>query len=264
MPFAFPREIRHNPFMLSAYPWDSPADASFADVLRCGARTLLDAILPPRCFLCGKAREINDGALCAACAADLTPLPAARCPRCLIATTHGESCGACQQHPPYFDRAYALFAYDFPVSPLIQAFKYRAVFAPAQSWGTRLAALTNDAATDCVLPIPLHAERLKARGYNQSLELARHIARARGLPLLPDTLHKIRATTPQAGLSLKARQKNLRRAFECRRDLSGKNILLVDDVLTTGTTANEAARALKARGARAVWIAVVARTLREA
>ncbi|MDR2637458.1 MAG: ComF family protein [Zoogloeaceae bacterium] len=223
-------------------------------------RALFDVMLPPRCLLCGRPCGKDDEALCPDCIADLPPPATPHCPLCLIATTYGERCGACQRQPPHFDAARALYRYDFPLDRLIHLLKYRAGFALAKTWGRQLAALTADLPVDLILPLPLHPERLGERGYNQALEIARSLARARGLPCDRESLVKTRATPPQTSLDMKARKKNLRGAFECRRDFSGQTLLLVDDVLTTGATADEAARTLKLHGAARVYLAVVART----
>jgi ComF family protein len=222
----------------------------------------LDALLPPLCLLCGAPCAADDTTLCGACRRDLPTLPALHCPDCLAETPRGERCGACLAHPAHFDRAFALYRYDFPLNRLVQDLKYHARFALARRWGEQLARASAEFAADCIVPLPLHPKRLKERGYNQALEIARHCARARHLPLEATSLTKCRATPPQSGLSLKARQKNLKGAFCCARDFSGQRILLIDDVLTTGTTANEAARVLKLHDAASVAIAIVARTLR--
>lgn len=228
---------------------------------RAALSTTLDALLPPLCLLCGAPCAADGATLCDACRRDLPALPAAHCPNCLLETPQGERCGACLAHPPHFDRAFALYRYDFPLDHLVQDLKYHARFALAHCWGEELAGASADFAADCVIPLPLHPKRLQERGYNQALEIARHCARVRHLPLDIRGLEKCRATPPQSGLSLRARQKNLKGAFFCARDFSGQRLLLIDDVLTTGTTANEATRVLKRHGAASVAIAVVARTL---
>jgi ComF family protein len=138
------------------------------------------------------------------------------------------------------------------------------MFALANVWGRQLATLLPDQPIDAILPLPLHDSRLTGRGYNQAELLARALSRERNAPLNDASLVKTRATLPQAGLDLKARQRNLRGAFACWRDFSEQTILLVDDVLTTGATAAEAARVLKKAGARAVHVATVARALKNA
>ncbi|MDR2364270.1 MAG: ComF family protein [Zoogloeaceae bacterium] len=223
---------------------------------------MLDALLPPLCLLCGAPCAADDATLCAQCRGDLPAPPAAHCPHCLLETAYGEPCGACLAHPPHFDRAFTLYRYDFPINRLVQDLKYHARFALARRWGEQLAETSADFPADCVVPLPLHPERLRERGYNQALEIARHCARVRRLPLDAASLTKCRATPPQASLSLKARQRNLKGAFVSCRDFSGQRVLLIDDVLTTGATANEAARVLKLHGAARVAVATVARALR--
>jgi ComF family protein len=124
----------------------------------------------------------------------------------------------------------------------------------------RLAASPGQAA-DLVVPLPLHPVRLRERGFNQALELARPVAAALGLPLDPSACARVRHTPAQAGLPWKKREENIRRAFHCARDLSGRRILLIDDVMTTGASLDECARTLKRHGAAEVSLLVVARTL---
>ena len=110
--------------------------------------------------------------------------------------------------------------------------------------------------------MPLHPARLRARGFNQSLEIARPLGRALGIPVAPDGLIRTRATPPQAELPLKERARNVRGAFEYRGELAGQRVLLVDDVMTTGSTLREAARILALHGAGPITVAVAARALR--
>ena len=223
---------------------------------------LLEALLPSSCLLCGAWSGRTP--LCPGCAAELPPLPDSHCPLCLDRTTHGERCGACQMRPPHFDRVIALHAYAFPVDQLVHQLKYSARLCLARYWGSALGGkLAGVADPACrVMALPLHPGRLAERGYNQSLEIGRQLARNLDLALDCRSLVKQRATRPQAELPLKERQLNLRGAFACLTDLQGVHVLLVDDVLTTGTTLDEAARVLKLHGASQVSACVVARTLR--
>lgn len=229
------------------------------DVLSAFGRRLLDHILPQSCFLCG-----SDGSdlLCPACHADLPTLSPARCPRCAQPTAHGERCGRCLNQPMHFDRTQAIFRYDFPVDRLVHALKYGHQLALARWLGKRLADSLADADADCIVPLPLHPQRLKERGFNQATEIARPLAEACGLPIVCDVLYRSHSTAPQAGLALNERPANVRGAFECPIDLAGRRILLVDDVMTSGATLDEAARTLKLHGAARVEVAVVARALR--
>lgn len=221
---------------------------------------LLTRCLPATCLLCGA--DAGNSPLCVKCAADLPGLPPARCPHCAEATTHGERCGRCLKEPPHFDATHAAFAYRFPIDRLIHALKYGHQLALAGWFGERLAEAVRKPAADCLVPLPLHPRRLQERGFNQSGEIAKRLACRLALPLGLDLLVRRRATPPQASLPLKERPGNVRSAFECPADLSGRHILLVDDVMTTGATLNEAARTLKLHGAARVDVAVVARAMR--
>lgn len=181
----------------------------------------------------------------------------------------GARCAACQAKPRAFDRARAACLYDETSREPILKLKHadRTDLAPLMArWLSRAAReLIEDA--DAVAPVPLHRLRLLGRRYNQAAEIARALARLTGTPYLPDALVRRRATESQGGKSGSGRRRNVAGAFEVRpsrRDrVAGLRILLVDDVLTTGATAEGCARALKACGAAAVDLAVVAR-VREA
>ncbi|MGB8241174.1 MAG: ComF family protein [Azonexus sp.] len=223
-------------------------------------RSIAAHLLPGSCLLC--ASNSATSLLCPACAADLPQLPAALCPQCGEEATLGERCGACLKDPPAFARTIALFRYEFPVDRLIQALKYGHQLALAAWLGYRLGERLVAADYDLLLPLPLHPSRLQTRGFNQSLEIARVTGKALGIPMNPGILTRIRATPPQAELPLKERGRNVRGAFECAHGLEGKRILLIDDVMTTGSTLREATRILKLHGAEQITVAVAARALR--
>lgn len=216
-------------------------------------------LLTQDCLLCGQTG--GGEILCRACADDLPRLPSPRCPCCALPTAAGELCGRCLAHPPHYDRTLAAFNYGFPLDKLIQSFKYGHRLALAAYLGRELARLAPDVAADLIVPLPLHPSRLRERGFNQALELARPVAATLGLPLDSRICTRIRHTPAQAGLPWKKREQNIRGAFHCARDLSGRRILLVDDVMTTGASLDECARTLKLHGASEVVLLVVARTL---
>lgn len=161
----------------------------------------------------------------------------------------------------HLDRTHAIFRYDFPLDRLVHALKYGHQLALAAWFGRQLAKSIGEPEADYIVPLPLHPERLKERGFNQAAEIARTMGSMCNLPVHHEILHRPHATAPQAGLPLDKRSANVRGAFECRKDLSAHRILLVDDVMTSGTTLDEAARTLKLHGASRVEVAVVARAL---
>lgn len=213
------------------------------------------------CFLCA---ADTPQPICEGCAHDLPRLPRG-CPRCAEPHTQdGNLCGECLQRPPAFDQAQALFGYGFPVDRLVQALKYSHSLLVAEWLGRRLAVQVDGRDIDAVIALPLHPDRLRQRGFNQSLEIARPIARHLHRPLLTDICERTRATPPQADMPLTERARNVRHAFACNGPLGNLHILLVDDVMTTGATLHECARALKEAGARTVSVAVAARAVRNA
>jgi ComF family protein len=216
------------------------------------------ALLPQSCLLCGAVS--TPGALCPPCLADLPWLPVNRCEVCALPLTSGRVCGACLDRPPRFERVEAVFAYRFPADALIHAFKYGRRLALARVLGESLAEwVARD--VDAIVPMPLAHGRLTERGFNQALEIARVVAAATGIDLLPRACRKVTETAAQAMLPWHERAKNVRRAFVCDADLDGMRIAVVDDVLTTGATLNEVARVLRKAGAAEVRGWIVARTL---
>jgi ComF family protein len=210
--------------------------------------------------MCGAAS--HDGLCCAACDADLPRLTLDHCPVCALPTPSGSICGQCLSQPPAFDHTFAAFSYSFPLDKLVQALKYgdRLILVNflAKAVTQRIRALP-----DCIVAMPLHPVRLRERGFNQSLLLARSIAGDLQIPLLAAACERVRNTPPQSALPWKERDKNMRQAFTCNAsdDVRGKHVAIVDDVMTTGASMGELARSLKKAGAREVSAWVVARTL---
>ncbi|MEO8104630.1 MAG: ComF family protein [Betaproteobacteria bacterium] len=215
------------------------------------------------CQLCGVR---TDASLCRDCGHDL-PVRAARgCPRCAAHSTAALLCGACLADAPAFDETIAPFRYAFPLDRLLQSYKFNenlslaATFAAAMLVAVREQfSRTGLALPDRVVPLPLARKRLAERGFNQSALLASIAARELGIGYASRGLLKVRDTSPQAGLDRDARLKNVRGAFDCGESLAGMRIALVDDVMTTGATLSEAAKALKEAGATFVSAWVIAR-----
>ena len=205
------------------------------------------------CLLC--AGEGGPELLCAACIAELPALPDS-CPRCALPSPAAALCGSCLNHPPHFDATLALWRYEFPCDGLVQALKYRGRLALAGFFARSLASRTMPE-VDLIVPMPLHPRRLAERGFNQALEIARHLGR----PIEPRGVLRVKHTLPQTDLPYEERAKNVRGAFLCKLDLSGASVAVLDDVMTTGATLNELARALKRAGAARVENLVIARTV---
>ncbi len=222
-------------------------------------RRCRDSLLPGNCLLCGALA--GNQLLCPACQADLPPAPDAQCPQCGEATTHGERCGACLKEAPHFDRTVAVWRYDFPVDRIVHALKYQHRL-PVATWVGRTLAARLLPQDQYIVPMPLHPERLRERGFNQAMEIARVASRQLRLPLLSQALIRQRATPPQAELPPGERRSNVRGAFAGTCDLIGRHIILIDDVMTTGATVGECARVLKLHGASQVTVAVAARALK--
>lgn len=217
------------------------------------------ATLPQFCLLCDAAA--CESVLCAECYQQLPWLPAVRCPQCAATTLHGRHCGACLSHPPRFDAIVAAFAYEWPLAPLIHRYKYGGNLALAHLFARAFSPPAS--AIDFIVPMPLAAARLRERGFNQALEIARLIGARTGIAVAPAACRRVRDTAPQANLAWQDRAKNLRGAFVCDIDLRGKRVAVVDDVLTSGATLNEISRNLRKAGAVEIQGWVVARTLKQ-
>ena len=238
----------------------SNVDTAAANLKKAVHRTA-NTLLPQNCFLC--AAPAGDSLLCPACIASLPRLTSERCPICALPTPGSAVCGGCLKHAPIFDATQAVFRYEFPLDRLIQSLKYAHRLAGADFLGRALAQSPVPFRPDLILPVPLAPARLAERGFNQALELARPLARLLGVPLEISRVHRRRDTAPQASLPWKERKQNIRHAFECELDLTGKSVLVVDDVMTTGATLDELARTLKQHGAVRVENFVVARALKD-
>jgi len=229
------------------------------------ADALLSLLYPPRCAVC---RTLGCALpLCETCVASVVPVPEPTCLHCGHSLEPGRECSDCQKHPPAFDRARALGAYQGVLREAVHCFKYKNCPALAEPLGSLLAAQArtqSDALRglkfDGVLPMPMHAGRRRTRGYNQSERLARVVARELGLPLDTALLTRARATRQQVGLTAERRRSNLQGAFRVSRpqNAAGKTFLLIDDVMTTGSSLSECAAMLKLAGAHGVYALVLA------
>lgn len=222
-------------------------------------RWLLDLLFPARCLGCGQ----RGGLLCAGCEPTVPYLPPAACPTCARPATDGQRCSRCRAAAPALDGVRAVCWLEGPVRRGIHQLKYRRARVVAD-WlaGLLLASLAaRPLLADLVVPVPVPPDRLRQRGFNQAELLARPVAAATGAPLAPGLLVRTRPTRPQVGLGAAERRRNVRGAFACLDPAAvrGRRVLVVDDVLTTGATLDECARALKAAGASQVYGLAVAR-----
>lgn len=240
------------------------------DRLSSGWRGYLRAVerwlLPHYCLLCAGPGDTGRD-LCNDCAGDLpwNRTPCRRCANPMVPGTPPASlCGRCQRGeiPDGFDRLHAPLLYDFPVDRLVLGLKFHKALAHGRVLGDLMA----DAVTrggidlpDALVPVPLHARRLRERGFNQARELARPLRARLGLPIADGLVQRTTTAPPQAELPLARRRQNIRHQFHCRRPPPA-HIAIVDDVVTSASTVAELARCLKRAGAERVDVFAVART----
>ena len=236
------------------------------------ALTLLSFLFPSRCILCGQTvsahADKKNIELCGDCYGAL-PFNMNYCLRCALPLVDGVSkntlCGRCVRRLPDHDYAYSLFRYEGDIIRLIHQLKFSEKIICARSIGELLlSVLMEDGALsterpDCLLPVPLHPSRLRQRGFNQSIEIARVISKKLSIPIEYDAVIRCRRTTAQTGLNASRRQKNIKDAFSVTSELSHRHILIIDDVVTTGSTVNELARVLKNKKVERVGILSIAR-----
>lgn len=235
-----------------------PASGHWARLLQAWGANLLERLYPGRCVLC---LDPAPAGLCTGCASDLAR-PGPACPTCAEPLPFAGDCPSCQRSPPPLDAVWTPFVYAWPLSQLLLAYKGGGRPQLARPLGSLLAGHLPAIATagvDRVIPVPLHERRLVHRGFNQAEDLARVLCRHRGLRIDTGSVTRVRATPSQQGLSRRARRANLRGAFAVPGDLSGERILLLDDVMTTGTTLNELADAVRRAGAARVTAVALAR-----
>ena len=160
----------------------------------------------------------------------------------------------------YFSWARGVLIYDDASAKAIHRFKYNRDTTYSRPLGSIISSYSELKGLDMVIPVPLHIKRLRERGFNQSLLLAKAVGKSHRITVEPYTLKRIRWTEPQVNLSGKERKLNVKGAFEVQKDVKGKRILLVDDVYTTGATVRECSKILKKSGAKDVCVLTLART----
>ncbi len=240
-------------------------------MLRQIVRGLISAFYPKRCLSCGNKIDPEKGEdlVCGICQKEIkrnTPPFCASCGRHLEKNTlYKNICPACVRKKTSFDRAFSPCVYEGVIKKLIHEFKYNQADTLAKPLSKIMIDFIREyrlplSDLDCIIPVPLHAVRLREREFNQAEELSRPISREFKKELLNDALLRRINTKPQAGLKGRQRETNVKMGFKTKEGvrLGGKNVLLVDDVITTGATASEAALALKDAGANAVFVLTLA------
>jgi ComF family protein len=235
----------------------------------CRERAMLQEVLewlrgPDYCYLCGG--RSGSGLICQICR-DILPGPRSACLACGAGLSRpADACGACLNRRLPYARVWCPMDYRFPVDRLVQALKFHGDLVAGRVLAALLTGPDAPAGPDpprAIVPMPLHARRQRARGYNQCSEIGRHLARQLDLPLLEGRLLRWRHDPPQSGLSALQRKKNVRGAYRVKPRSSPlpESVLLLDDVITTGATVDAASRALVAAGVRRVEVWAVARAV---
>jgi len=217
----------------------------------------LDIVFPPRCVGCGR----EGGYLCSMCRRSIPLLASPVCVRCGRFVSAQGLCVHCPSEPHAYDGIRSVAKFEGPLRDAIHAFKYEGLRTLRGTLGELLAEgwTRFQPPGDVLVPVPLHARRMRERGYNQSLLLARELARHTGIPVLETALVRIRATVPQVGLDIQQRRANVIGAFHvCNDEIRDRAVLLIDDVYTTGATIDACAEALRATGALSIWALTLA------
>jgi competence protein ComFC len=225
------------------------------------AEITVNFFFPRWCVGCGKSGYL----ICDSCRQSLNPINPPLCPRCGKPQSSADLCSGCATWQAEIDGIRSAFQFEGVLREAIHQLKYKNIKILA----TPLARLLSDYLSanplpaDVLVPVPLHPRRLKERGYNQSRLLARELGKLVNLPLVSDCLVRNRHAPPQARtLTLDERRANVIGAFTCRdQRLKGKQVLLIDDVSTSGATLNACAAALKASGATSVWGLTIAKEI---
>lgn len=244
---------------------DKPAMA-FASVAVRLSRSVLDFALPPRCGGCGTIVDDVDS-FCPDCWKQVEFLGPGGCRVCglPLQATDAETCGACLAKPPRLSRIRAAVAYGDISRSIAIRFKYGRKVALARTMARYMAPLVGELPERSLfMPVPLHRRRLWKRGFNQSAIVARELSRRLRVPLAVDGLKRVKSTPPLKGMSMLQRRRTVAGAFKAsaKADIRGWTVVLVDDVLTTGSTANACARVLIRAGAARVELVSWARVIR--
>lgn len=221
-------------------------------------RYVLDLIFPPRCIVCSHLGTW----LCAECSSDLPYIAGTVCCRCGIPLQQGHLCARCERDPLSLERIHSVFLFQGPLRVAVHRLKYRNGRAVAGPLGRLMAEWWEEQQipVDVIVPVPLHPRRLRERGYNQATLLAQVLGRRMERPVRAKAVERVRHTRSQMRLDAAERRSNVAGAFQCLDDrISGRKVLLIDDVCTTGATLDACAKALQEAGATWVQALTLAR-----
>jgi len=225
------------------------------------ASTLLNLIYPSRCPVCeGPSDSYRTAPICTACFSGIERYEGPSCAVCFepLASEHASTCGSCLKREPPFSRIVSYGLHTGALRAAVNFLKFYSTRRLARHLGNLVCELELPR-VDCIVPVPMSARGLRERGFNQTLLIGRTVSKKTGVPVEAGLLSKVKDTPPQVGLSVRERRKNLRGAFKANSGLNGEKILLLDDVVTTATTARECSTALMKAGAGEVVVASVYR-----
>ncbi len=222
----------------------------------------LNILFPETCPVCqGPAKEHAIAPICAHCWQAVSPYEGPACARCgkPLVSDVSTTCGECLQDEPAFTSAWSFGLYEGALKKAINLLKYHNVKRLSKPLSDIIIPVKTPA-VDAVVPVPLYEKRLRQREYNQSALLAKYLAESLGVAVMLNCLVKVRDTVPQVGLRSRERRRNLKNAFivKQRELVEGKNIMLVDDVVTTGATVRECSRVLKKAGVENIYVVTLA------
>lgn len=222
---------------------------------------IINHLFPSDCPVCGRLSDkLPVAPFCGECWNEIEKYAGPSCKICAtpFSSEYAEICSDCMRKPPFFSKTHCFGIYSSILSEAINLFKFHGIKRLSRPLGRFLLEF-NISGIEAIVPVPLSPEGLRRRGFNQSLLLAKAVSDNKNIPLIMDCLLKRTETRPQVGLPAKERARNLKGAFVAAKQFTGKRIMLVDDVMTTGATANECSRQLLKAGASEVVVLTLAR-----
>lgn len=215
------------------------------------------------CYLCESPNDHPLFDICLNCTNEL-PYKNQSCSRCARPLQSDDSpvCGVCLSQPPSYDVLLSPFDYIFPIDKFITELKFNQKLYRARTLGHLFSQFIKSKSTplpECIIPVPLHSKRIQQRGYNQSIEIARTVAKNLGLPLNNTLCERTRNTKPQSDLDSKARVKNIKNAFNIKQQHNYKHVAVFDDVVTTANTVQELSKQLRQDGVEIIQVWSIAR-----